>query len=65
MIESKTMFMRRSDVMRFLGVTKYQLECLLTSKALKQVSLQGMKQKYFLTKDVQKLKENYERSEHN
>tara|TARA_R110002167_G_scaffold337245_3_gene544701 strand:- start:17413 stop:17595 length:183 start_codon:yes stop_codon:yes gene_type:complete len=45
-------FLRRGDVMRELGVTKYQFECLVSSGALTAIILPGMYQRVFRRKEV-------------
>ncbi len=48
-------FMRRGEVMDMLGITRYQLDCLIHSKAIEPIKLEGMKQKIFKTKEIKKL----------
>ena len=45
-------FIRRGEVMEALGLTKYQLECMVDSGALSRVQLPGMAQSYFRTVEI-------------
>tara|TARA_E500000331_G_scaffold31590_1_gene26504 strand:+ start:6796 stop:6978 length:183 start_codon:yes stop_codon:yes gene_type:complete len=58
----KMTFLRRAEVMDMLGVTRYQLECLVDSKLLNPIILKGMKQKIFKTKEVMGVKLQNEKS---
>lgn len=53
-------FLRRSEVMEILGITKYQLDCLVSSGAIRALKLPGMKTRIYRNKEIQKLKEQYE-----
>jgi hypothetical protein len=55
-----TTFIRRGQVLEILGVTRYQLECLVSSGCVTPILLKGMKQKVFRTKDILKIKINDE-----
>ena len=50
-------FLRRSQVMDMLGITRYQLECLVESNSLTPIILNGMKQKIYKSSEVMKIKE--------
>ena len=47
-----TTFIRRGQVLEILGVTRYQLECLISSGCVTPILLKGMKQKVFRTKEI-------------
>tara|TARA_R110002020_G_scaffold96030_5_gene230341 strand:+ start:4991 stop:5134 length:144 start_codon:yes stop_codon:yes gene_type:complete len=46
--------------MEILGITKYQLDCLVSSGAIRARKLPGMKTRIYKNKEIQKLKEQYE-----
>ena len=54
--ETDKAFMRLSEVCRALGLTRYQVECLVDSGALTRARLPGMKQSYFKTDQIIKKK---------
>ncbi len=56
----KKTFLRRNEVMEILGITKYQLDCLVSSGAIRAHTLPGMKTRIYRNKEIQKLKEQYE-----
>ena len=53
-------FCRRGDVMRILGLTRYQLDCMISSKAIIPVQLPGMTQKVFKRKEIEKIRNEME-----
>lgn len=50
-----TTFIRRGQVLEILGVTRYQLECLVSSGCVTPILLKGMKQKVYRTKEILKV----------
>lgn len=48
------MFLRKGEVMALLGLTKYQLGCLVDSGSLKQTTIPGMKQRVYKHTEVKK-----------
>lgn len=56
MVSERT-YMRRGQVLEMLGITRYQLDCLIHSKTIKPILLAGMKQKIFKTTEIKKLQQ--------
>lgn len=53
-------FLRRNEVMELLGITKYQLECMVSSGAIRAYQLPGMKTRVYKNSEIQNLKKQYD-----
>jgi hypothetical protein len=49
-------FIRRGEVLRLLGITRYQLDCMVGSGYIKPFTLSGMKQKVYRAKEIMKIR---------
>jgi hypothetical protein len=58
--DGRKTFIRRGEAMEELGLTKYQLECMVESGSLKRVQLPGMAQSYFRSIEIIKIKKGME-----
>jgi excisionase family DNA binding protein len=56
----KKTFLRRNEVMELLGITKYQLECMVSSGAIRAYRLPGMKTRVYKNSEIQNLKKQYD-----